>query len=154
MHWFRMPPSSLSRSRISRSSTPCRRASMAAARPAGPPPMMTRSTFFIVVPPSQCVFVDAQDDPGRPARFGDLGQGDTQLPCQDLHDPRAAETRLAAAHPGAGPPFDPVQAAGPGHPVDGVEDLALGDALAPADDLPVGGVLPDQGGPLFQREGL
>src|SRR5699024_1266503 len=74
--------------------------------------------------------------------------------CQDLHDPRAAETRLAAAHPRAGPPFDPVQAAGPGHPVDGVEDLALGDALAPADDLSVGGVLPDQGGPLFQREGL
>ena len=51
MHWFRIPPSSRSRSRISRSCTPALRAAMAAARPAGPPPIMASCTCFIMLPP-------------------------------------------------------------------------------------------------------
>ena len=43
MHWFRMPPGTLSRSRISMSSAPASRAPMAAASPAGPAPTMTTS---------------------------------------------------------------------------------------------------------------
>ena len=61
-----------------------------------------------------------------------------------LHDARAAEARLAAAHARAGAPLDAVQTACAGRAADGVDDLALGHALAPAYNLPVGRVLPDK----------
>ena len=51
IHWLRMPPSSVSRSRSRMSSTPLSRAATAAASPAGPPPMITRSQCFIPRPP-------------------------------------------------------------------------------------------------------
>ena len=52
MHWFKMPPTRSLRSSTSTSGTPRRRASAAAASPAGPAPMMTRLTFRMAAPPA------------------------------------------------------------------------------------------------------
>ena len=51
MHWFKIPPSSISRSRIKMLSEgiPCSCADIAAARPAGPPPIIAISTFIFLI---------------------------------------------------------------------------------------------------------
>ena len=77
--------------------------------------------------------------------FRTLRQGDVQLPGEDLHDPRAAESALAASHSGPQAPLDAVHGGGAGVAVDGVDDLPLGDALAAADDAAVARVLLDPG---------
>ncbi len=83
MHWFRMPPNSLSRSK---SKCPARRfcvAATAAARPAGPPPMMTKSTFFHCRSPlsKPSLFVPTMILESPPD-FCDFTLGHAQLPRQ------------------------------------------------------------------------
>ena len=51
IHWFKIPPSSLSRSMINMLSIPWSFALAAAASPAGPPPTITKSYVFMAKPP-------------------------------------------------------------------------------------------------------
>ena len=48
IHWFKIPPNSLSLSKINMSSIPLFFAETAAASPAGPPPMITISYVFML----------------------------------------------------------------------------------------------------------